>query len=154
MRHPGSGPQHTLNPQPSLTDGRGEGEGGEEEGRGSGGLHTNHSQINSLLPQSTILPPFSLPHLSLFFLLPAHILTSPSFLSSSQFFISSPMFLLPPLHPSFSIPLYPHPYMLHGLPKLIFMPPAWRPGEKKNDTWRYQGSGRQAVPLVKVLDLG
>lgn len=71
MRHPGSGPQHTLSPQPSLTDGRGEERRG-GRGRWGGaevewGLHTNHSQINSLLPQSTILPPSSLPHLSLFF---------------------------------------------------------------------------------------
>lgn len=78
MRHPGSGPQHTLSPQPSLTDGRGEREGGVEGERGEGarGLHTNHSQINSLLPQSTILPPFSLPHLSLSFLLQAPTFTS------------------------------------------------------------------------------
>lgn len=37
-------------PQPLLSDGReqrGEEEGGEEGGQG---LHTNHSQINSLLP--------------------------------------------------------------------------------------------------------
>lgn len=94
---------HSLNPQPSLTDGRGEGEGGGEEGR-RGGLHTNHSQINSLLPQSTILPPFSLLHLSLFFLLPAHSLTSPCFLSSSQFFISCLCFFF--IHPP-PVPLYP-----------------------------------------------
>lgn len=73
MRHPGSGPQHTLSPQPSLTDGRGEERRG-GRGRWGGaevewGLHTNHSQINSLLPQSTILPPSSLPHLSLFLIL-------------------------------------------------------------------------------------
>lgn len=34
MRHPGSGPQHTLSPQPSLTDGRGERQGGGEGGGG------------------------------------------------------------------------------------------------------------------------
>lgn len=68
MRHPGSGPQHSLSAlSPSLTDGRGEGAGGKR--RGVRGLHTNHSQINSPLPQSTILPPFSLPHLFVFCLL-------------------------------------------------------------------------------------
>lgn len=57
----------SLSPQP-LTDwwerrgSRG------RRGGGARGLHTNHSQINSPLPQSTILPPFSLPHLFVFFL--------------------------------------------------------------------------------------
>ena len=36
MRHPGSGPQHTLSPQPSLTDGRGEREVGGRRRRGGG----------------------------------------------------------------------------------------------------------------------
>lgn len=76
-----SGQWSTTHSQPSLTDGRGERRGG-GQGEGWQGLHTNHSQINSLLPQSTIPPPFSLPHLSLSFPDPAPTFTSPSFLLS------------------------------------------------------------------------
>lgn len=38
MRHPGSGPQHTLSPQPSLTDGRGEERREGKMGWGGGGV--------------------------------------------------------------------------------------------------------------------
>lgn len=57
----------SLSPQPLTDWWERRGSGGER--RGVRGLHTNHSQINSPLPQSTILPPFSLPHLFVFCLL-------------------------------------------------------------------------------------
>lgn len=54
--------------------------------------------------------------------------------------------------PSLLTPTAPH--LRCGIPKFIPVLLARRPGVKKNDTWRRQGSGRQAVPLVKVPDLG
>lgn len=147
MRHPGSGPQHTLNPQPSLTDGRGEREGG-----GGWGLHTNHSQINSLLPQSNILPPFSLPHLSPFFLLPAHSLTPPSFPSLLPLILHlpQPLSLLHSILASFSITSA----RCMAFPgSSLFLQPG-DPVRGKMIPGGTMGSGRQAVPLVKVPDLG
>lgn len=107
MRHPGSGPQHTLSPQPSLTDGRGEREGGEEWGGGSGDcILTIPRSILSSLNLPSFLPSLY-PIYPLFFLLSARTLLHPFNLSSIQFFtFSSLLFPLPPLHPSFACLLY------------------------------------------------
>lgn len=100
-------------------------------GRGERGLHTNHSQINSLLPQSTILPPFSLPHLSL---LPSFgpllLLLHSSYSSSVQFLVFSTPLSVHPFHiSSSSLPLHP----LYGVPRFIPVLPAQRPSERKKN---------------------
>lgn len=135
MRHPGSGPQHTLSPQPSLTDGR-------RERGGVGGVSRDCILTirGSILP-SRNLPPF-LP--SLYPIYPFSFPSQPTF---------------PPLLPLFLHRL--HPFASSSStpsihPSSGFFPerPAWRPDVKENDTWGLQGSGRWAVPLVKVPDLG
>lgn len=159
MRHPGSGPQHTLSPQPSLTDGRGERLGGGRGRRGSGGciLTIPRSILSSLnlpsfLPSLYPIYPFSfssqpLLYCSYFSILsvspPYNSSSSPTFVYSSS---TLSTLLLPPFLP---------PHMLCCVTR--FNSPASgleTPSEKKNYTCRRQGSGRQAVPLVKVPDLG
>lgn len=147
MRHPGSGPQHTLSPQPSLTDGRGERrEGG---GGGSGGcILTIPRSILSSLNLPSFLPSLYPIYPLSFSSQPLFLLPHPPSLLPLILHLSLPLSPLPLLHPAFSCPLY------FLIPRFIPMLPAWRRGEKKNYTWGRQGSGRQAVPLVKVLDLG
>ena len=148
-----SGQWSTTHSQPSaLTDwwerreaGRGRG------GRGSRGciLTIPRSILSSLN-----LPPF-LPSLYPIYPFSYSLLLHPSNPSPAFCLLvlsSIHPSLLPPMPPSLLTPTAPH--LRCGIPKFIPVLPARRPGVKKNDTWRRQGSGRQAVPLVKVPDLG
>lgn len=116
------------------------------------GLHTNHSQINSLLPQSTILPPSSLPHLSLFY----PTFTPPSF---SCLLPPSPH-LLQPLSLQLCPPLFcfhvfsPLPHLLCVAPR--FIPRASGPENQVSETKkkRYlcaRGMGGGLCPWSRCL---
>lgn len=150
-----SGQWSTTHSQPSLTDGRGERRGG-GQGEGWQGLHTNHSQINSLLPQSTIPPPFSLPHLSLSFPDPAPTFTSPSFLLSPPSDYSFPPAFVSATAP----PTSPRKKKKSVIWCYVVFPglsPCLWPGKlvrRKSDTCGRRGSRRPSVPLVKVCDPG
>lgn len=155
MRHPGSGPQHTLSPQPSLTDGRGEKEGGGGEGRGSGGciLTIPRSILSSLnLPSflPSLYPIYPFPFSSQ----PLPLLLHPFHFSSLRFFISSSLCLHfhYSIHPLLASSASSPPHLPCAVPPVY--PPCFRPGDpgkRKMIPEGTRGVGGRLCPWSRCL---
>lgn len=127
MRHPGSGPQHTLSPQPSLTDGRGWGGVG-WGGRSGDCILTIPRSILSSLNLPSFLPSLY-PIYPLFSLLHSSVLAPPSASSPPRTFFASPP------HPA---PLPPRPVRPAAFPG--FSPRASGQGTRR------EGGKKRAIP--------